>query len=312
MNNWIEVNVAVTHEAVEAVSDVLISAGTKGVAIEDPQLINDLRNSGTWELTDIPEQMNTEVVTVSAYYPDDEELNGRLAFIDAGLTAIEERIGNYCFGNTRFRKLAEKDWANEWKQYFHTTHVGKHLVIKPSWEEYEAQPDEKIIKIDPGMAFGTGTHHTTNMCMENIERVLKPGMTVYDVGTGSGILAIAAALLGAKEIVAVDIDAVAVRVAQENIKDNGLSHVIDVRQGDLLAGTSGQADLILANIIADIILLFLQDVPKRLKDDGIFLASGIIEERVVDIEAKAKEVGLKVDNIDHRGGWVVMQMSKVK
>ena len=312
MNNWIEVNVAVTHEAVEAVSDVLISAGTKGVAIEDPQLINDLRNSGTWELTDIPEQMNTEVVTVSAYYPDDEELNGRLAFIDAGLTAIEERIGNYRFGNTRFRKLAEKDWANEWKQYFHTTHVGKHLVIKPSWEEYEAQPDEKIIKIDPGMAFGTGTHHTTNMCMENIERVLKPGMTVYDVGTGSGILAIAAALLGAKEIVAVDIDAVAVRVAQENIKDNGLSHVIDVRQGDLLAGTSGQADLILANIIADIILLFLQDVPKRLKDDGIFLASGIIEERVVDIEAKAKEVGLKVDNIDHRGGWVVMQMSKVK
>lgn len=312
MNNWIEVNVAVTHEAVEAVSDVLISAGTKGVAIEDPQLINDLRNSGTWELTDIPEQMNTEVVTVSAYYPDDEELNGRLAFIDAGLTAIEERIGNYRFGNTRFRKLAEKDWANEWKQYFHTTHVGKHLVIKPSWEEYEAQPGEKIIKIDPGMAFGTGTHHTTNMCMENIERVLKPGMTVYDVGTGSGILAIAAALLGAKEIVAVDIDAVAVRVAQENIKDNGLSHVVDVRQGDLLAGTSGQADLILANIIADIILLFLQDVPKRLKDDGIFLASGIIEERVVDIEAKAKEVGLKVDNIDHRGGWVVMQMSKVK
>ncbi|MCQ2358907.1 MAG: 50S ribosomal protein L11 methyltransferase [Phascolarctobacterium sp.] len=311
MNNWIEVNVAVTHEAVEAVSDVLISAGTKGVAIEDPQLINDLRNSGTWELTDIPEQMNTEIVTVSAYYPDDEELNGRLAFIDAGLMAIEERIGNYRFGNTRFRKLAEKDWANEWKQYFHTTHVGKSLVIKPSWEDYEAKPGEKIIKIDPGMAFGTGTHHTTNMCMENIERVLKPGMTVYDVGTGSGILAIASALLGAKEIVAVDIDAVAVRVAQENIKDNGLSHIIDVRQGDLLAGTSGQADLILANIIAEIILLFLQDVPLRLKDDGIFLASGIIEERVPEIEAKAKEVGLKVDNIDHRGGWVVMQMSKV-
>ena len=312
MNNWIEVNVAVNHEAVEAVSDVLISAGTKGVAIEDPQLINDLRNSGTWELTDIPEQMNTEVVTVSAYYPDDEELNSRLSFIDEGLKLIEERIGNYRFGNTRFRKLAEKDWANEWKQYFHTTHVGKSLVIKPSWEEYKPQPGEKIIKIDPGMAFGTGTHHTTNMCMENIERVLQPGMTVYDVGTGSGILAIAAALLGEKNIVAVDIDAVAVRVAEENIKDNGLSEIIEVHQGDLLHGTTGQADLILANIIADIILLFLADVPLRLKDDGIFLASGIIEERVADIEAKAKEVGLKVDNIDHRGGWVVMQMSKVK
>ena len=120
MSNWIEVNVQVTHEAVEAVSDILVSVGAHGVAIEDPQLINDLRNSGTWELCDIPEQENTEIVTVSAYYADDEKLQGRLAQIEEELNVIEERIGKFRFGNTRFRTVSEVDWANEWKQYFWT------------------------------------------------------------------------------------------------------------------------------------------------------------------------------------------------
>ena len=307
---WIEVNVAVTHEAVEAVADMLTSIGSKGVAIEDPQLINDLRNSGTWELCDIPEQENTEVVTVSAYYADDEKLEKRLAEIDEQLALIEERIGKYRFGNTRFRKVSEQDWANEWKQYFHVTHVGKSLVIKPSWEEYEAKEGEHVIEIDPGMAFGTGTHHTTNMMMERLEKVITPDSTVFDVGTGSGILAIAAAMLGAKSVKAVDIDAVAVRVAKENVADNGLSDQIEVREGDLLHGTEGKADVIIANIIADIVIMLLQDIPQKLNDDGVLLASGIIEERMPDVEAAAQAQGLYVDAVDHRGGWVVMQMKK--
>lgn len=307
---WIEVNVAVTHEAVEAVADIMNGVGAKGVAIEDPQLINELRNSGTWELCDIPEQENTEVVTVSAYYADDEKLQDRLASIESELALVEERIGNYRFGNTRFRTVSEQDWANEWKQYFHVTHVGKSMVIKPSWEDYTPAEGEHVIEIDPGMAFGTGTHHTTNMCMERLEKVLPADATVFDVGTGSGILAIAAALLGAKEVKAVDIDGVAVRVARENVAENNLSDKIDVKEGDLLHGTEGKADLIIANIIADIIIMLLKDIPVKLKDDGIFLASGIIEERVADIEAEAKVNGLEVVNIDHRGGWVVMQMRK--
>lgn len=307
---WIEVNVAVTHEAVEAVADMLTSIGSKGVALEDPQLINDLRNSGTWELCDIPEQENTEVVTVSAYYADDEKLEKRLAEIDEQLALIEERIGKYRFGNTRFRKVSEQDWANEWKQYFHVTHVGKSLVIKPSWEEYEAKEGEHVIEIDPGMAFGTGTHHTTNMMMERLEKVITPDSTVFDVGTGSGILAIAAAMLGAKSVKAVDIDAVAVRVAKENVADNGLSEQIEVREGDLLHGTEGKADVIIANIIADIVIMLLQDIPQKLNDDGVLLASGIIEERMLDVEAAAQAQGLYVDAVDHRGGWVVMQMKK--
>lgn len=307
---WIEVNVAVTHEAVEAVADMLTSIGSKGVAIEDPQLINDLRNSGTWELCDIPEQENTEVVTVSAYYADDEKLEKRLAEIDEQLALIEERIGKYRFGNTRFRKVSEQDWANEWKQYFHVTHVGKSLVIKPSWEEHAPKEGEHVIEIDPGMAFGTGTHHTTNMMMERLEKVITPDSTVFDVGTGSGILAIAAAMLGAKSVKAVDIDAVAVRVAKENVADNGLSEQIEVREGDLLHGTEGKADVIIANIIADIVIMLLQDIPQKLNDDGVLLASGIIEERMPDVEAAAQAQGLYVDAVDHRGGWVVMQMKK--
>lgn len=310
MNDWIEVNVAVTHEAVEAVSDILTEAGSKGVAIEDPQLINELRSSGTWELCDIPEQQNTEVVTVSGYYADDEKLQQRLAQIEAALQEVEERIGKYRFGNTRFRRVSEQDWANEWKQYFHVTHVGKSLVIKPSWEEYEPEAGEHVIEIDPGMAFGTGTHHTTNMMMERLEKVMPEDAVVFDVGTGSGILAIAAALCGAKEVKAVDIDGVAVRVARENVADNHLSDKIEVCEGDLLHGTEGQADVIIANIIADIIILLLKDIPGKLKDGGLFLASGIIEERMADVAAEAERQGLQVDAVDWRGGWVVMQMRK--
>lgn len=309
---WIEVNVQVTHEAVEVVADILTAAGTSGVAIEDPQLINNLRNSGTWELCDIPEQENTEIVTVSAYYADDEKLQDRLKQIESELAAVEERIGSFRFGNIRFRSLSEKDWANEWKQYFHVTHVGESLVIKPSWEEYNPKEGEHVIKIDPGMAFGTGTHHTTNMCMARLEKVLPANAEVFDVGTGSGILAIAAALLGAKSVKAVDIDAVAVRVARENIADNGLEDKIEVKEGDLLRGTEGQADVIIANIIADIIIMLLKDIPGKLKDEGIFLASGIISDRRADVEAAAAEVGMKVDHVEEKGGWVVMQMSKVK
>ena len=310
MSDWIEVNVAVTHEAVEAVSDILTEAGSKGVVIEDPQLINELRTSGTWELCDIPEQQNTEIVNVSGYYADDDKLEERLAQIEAALQEVELRIGKYRFGNTRFRRVSEQDWANEWKQYFHVTHVGKSLVIKPSWEEYEPEAGEHVIEIDPGMAFGTGTHHTTNMMMERLERVMPKDAVVFDVGTGSGILAIAAALCGAKEVKAVDIDGVAVRVARENVAENHLTDKIEVREGDLLHGTEGQADVIIANIIADIIIMLLPDIPVKLKADGIFLASGIIEERMQDVVEAAKKQGLKLDAVDRRGGWCVLQFSR--
>ena len=311
MSEWIEVSIKATHEASETLAEILRVAGANnGVVIEDPVLINNLRNSGTWELCSIPEQENTEVTTITAYYPNDDELKSRLAQIDAEIIAMEERIGKCLFGGLHFRVVSEQDWANEWKQYFHVTHIGESLVIKPTWEEYQAKANEHVIEIDPGMAFGTGTHYTTCMCMERIEKVLLPDMTVFDVGTGSGILAIAAAKLGAKEVKAVDIDATAVRVAAENIAQNNVQEKIDLKQGDLLQGTVGKADIIIANIIADIIIMLLPDIPQKLNEAGVFIASGIIETREKDIIEAATKVNLKIDNVDRKGDWVVMQMSR--
>lgn len=305
--NYIEISIKVNHTAVEVVSQILIDLGAKGTVIDDPLLINYLREHGGWQLTDIPEQQDTEVVTVTAYYPEDENWQGQLQRINEELLTVEGRIGKFRYGDLLFRTVSEEDWANEWKRYFHVTHVGEKLVIKPSWETYTQVAGEKVITIDPGMAFGTGTHHTTNMCMARLEKIIKPGMKVFDVGTGSGILSIASALLGAGEIKAVDIDPVAVQVAKENVAVNGLSQQIDTQVGDLLHGTEGKADLIIANIIADIIIMLIPDVAVKLNKGGVFLTSGIVEERAQDVERVAAEKGLKLVQVDHRGGWVVME-----
>jgi len=304
-NNWLEVSLKVNHEATEAVAEILRAAGApNGVAIDDPQLINALRNSGTWELCDIPEQMDTKVVTITAYYPDDARLDSRLDAIEAQLKLVEERIGPCRFGHTMFRKVSEHDWANEWKKYFHTTKVGEKIVIKPTWEEYVPAPQEVVLELDPGMAFGTGTHHTTSMCLQWLEKIIKPRMTVFDVGCGSGILAMAASLLGAQDVKAVDIDWTAVKVAKENVALNNLTKKVVVEQGDLLHGTKGQADVIIANIIADIIIMLLPDIPGKLKPAGRFLTSGIIEDRWRDVEQAALKQGLKAFGVSRKGGWV--------
>ena len=312
MEEWLEVSVKVTHEAVEAVAELLRETGARnGVLIEDPVLLEELREHTEWELCPPkPSDEELQVVTVSAFYPEDEELQPRLARIDEGLNLIGQRIGTFRFGPVLFRKVSEKDWANEWKQYFHVTRVGKHIVIKPSWEAYEAEPDDVVLELDPGMAFGTGTHPTTCLCLQGLEEIIRPDTLVFDVGTGSGILAMAAARLGARAIKAVDIDGVAVRTAKENIAKAGLADRIDVKQGDLLHGTEGQADVIVANILADIIIQLLPDVPGKLKDDGVFLASGVIEQYLDNVTRAAEAVGLTVTKVDRIQDWVGIQMRK--
>jgi ribosomal protein L11 methyltransferase len=312
MEEWLEVSVKVTHEAVEAVAELLRETGARnGVLIEDPVLLEELREHTEWELCPPkPSDEDLQVVTVSAFYPEDEELQPRLARIDRGLALIEERIGAFRFGPVLFRKVSEKDWANEWKQYFHVTHVGKHIVIKPSWEQYDAQAGDVVLELDPGMAFGTGTHPTTCLCLQGLEEIIRPDTQVFDVGTGSGILAMAAAQMGARDIKAVDIDGVAVRTAQENIAKAGLADRISVQQGDLLHGTEGKADVIVANILADIIIQLLPDVPGKLKDNGVFLASGIIDTYLDDVTRAAAAVGLTVTKVDRIQDWVGIQMRK--
>ena len=317
MEQWLEVSIKVKHEAEEVTAEILREAGARnGVAIEDPVLYETVRKSLPFELCDpLPEETDLSVVTVTAYYPEDEELQKRLQRIEAELTAVEKRIGRFRIGPTLFRKVSETDWSDEWKQYFHVTRVGKHIVVKPSWESYEPEAEDIVLELDPGMAFGTGTHPTTVLVLEALEKMVHPDTTVFDVGTGSGILAMTAAKLGAKSIKAVDIDGVAVRTAMENIAKAGLADRIEVKQGDLLHGdllhgTDGKADVIVANILADIIILLLPDIPGKLKEGGLFFASGIIEDYQQDVTEAAEKVGLRVKEVTRIKDWVGLLMEK--
>ena len=312
MEQWLEVSVKVKHEAEEVTAAILREAGARnGVAIEDPVLYETVRKSLPFELCDpLPEETDLSVVTVTAYYPEDEELQKRLQRIEAELTAVEKRIGRFRIGPTLFRKVSETDWSDEWKQYFHVTRVGKHIVVKPSWESYEPEAEDIVLELDPGMAFGTGTHPTTVLVLEALEKMVHPDTTVFDVGTGSGILAMTAAKLGAKTIKAVDIDGVAVRTAKENIAKAGLADRIEVKQGDLLHGTEGKADVIVANILADIIILLLPDIPGKLKEGGRVFASGIIEDYQKAVTEAAEKVGLRVKEVTRIKDWVGLLMEK--
>jgi len=312
MEKWLEVSVKVNHEAEEVTAEILREAGARnGVAIEDPVLYETLRNSLPFELCDpLPENTDFSVVTITAYYPEDTELTERLQKIETELAAVEKRIGKFRFGPALFRHVTEEDWSDEWKQYFHVTRVGKHIVIKPSWEDYAPEPEDVVLELDPGMAFGTGTHPTTVLVLEALEKMIRPDTTVFDVGTGSGILAMTAAKLGAKNVKAVDIDGVAVRTAKENIEKAGMQDRIEVRQGDLLHGTEGKADVIVANILADIIIMLLPDIPGKLKEGGLFFASGIIEDYQQDVTEAAEKAGLRVKEVTRIKDWVGLLMEK--
>ena len=308
---WAEVSIHTSHEATEAVANIFHDLGAAGVVIEDPELINSYRRSGTWDYCDVPEQTDTETVVVKAYLPVDEELDDKLKEFEARVDELAAHEINKGKGQIQWREVQEEDWATSWKTYFHPVRVGDRVVIKPSWEDYSAAPDDIVIELDPGMAFGTGTHHTTAMCIRCLEQVLQPGHTVFDVGTGSGILAVAAAKLGAASVQAVDLDPVAVRVARENIAINGVEKVVSVAQGDLLTGIGdGRSDIVVANIIADVIIRLLPDVPARLKDEGIFIGSGIIAERLGDVTREILENGLLVDKVIEEGGWAAVVARK--
>ncbi len=304
---WAEISVQTTQEATEAVANIFHDLGTSGVVIEDPELINSYRHSGTWDYCGIPED-DTGVVTVTAYLPVDNRLHESLRLFEQRLNELSLHNIDKGTGIIRWREVHEEDWSSAWKQFFHPVKIGERVVIKPSWEDYQPAEGEIIIELDPGMAFGTGTHHTTQLCIQCLEEILSPGCTVFDIGTGSGILAIAAAKLGAKDVRAVDLDPVAVKIAGENVCLNGVQEQVTLSEGDLLTGIAGtdKADLIVANIIADVIIRMAPDLPTRLKDEGAVIASGIITTRLSDVIAALGQVGLEVEKIVEEGTWAAV------
>lgn len=303
---WAEISIKTTHEATEFVAEIFHDLGAAGVVIEDPVLVNAYRDSGAWDYTDIPEAVDTEIVTVKAYLPVDEALDEKLRRFKEEIDALAGRDVDKGCGDISCSEIQDEDWATSWKDYFHPVKVGDIIVIKPSWEAYNESPDDIVIELDPGMAFGTGTHHTTAMCIRVLEETITGGMEVFDVGTGSGVLAIAAAKLGATKVRAVDFDPVAVRVAKENVDLNGMEEVVQVGQSDLLKDVEGKADVIIANIIADVVIRLLDDVPRKLKADGTMIASGIIADRVADVTKAVIKQGFTVDKVLEEGGWAAM------
>ena len=246
------------------------------------------------------------IVSVSVFLPADRPFTDATAF-------VKERMAAAGFdGKIELIGVSEEDWANAWKAYYKTLHVGKRTVIVPMWESYDPKPGEIVVKMDPGMAFGTGTHETTRLVLELLENCVTPGCRVLDVGCGSGILGITAAKLGAGLCRCYDIDPVAVRVARENIRESG-EKCVSCDTSDLLRDvdlTDGPYDVICANIVADIIIRMAPDVRRYMKPSAVLLASGIITEREREVTDALQKAGLAVKKRLTDNGWCALVVQK--
>src|SRR5260370_570437 len=303
--HWLELTVQTHLEAVESVSELLNRYTTGGVAIEEPI-----------ELIDEGEEYRVstgQTGKVHAYLHIDGKEEAARQQVAEGLWHLAS-LGPQFVGDLQTRVVHEEDWANAWKDYYHVTHIGKRLVIRPSWREYTPQQDEVTLELDPGMAFGTGLHPTTRMCLEQVEQCTRPGMRVLDVGTGSGLLALAPAKLGAASVYCIDNSSVAVESATANAVVNALSDrmivVLGVLDEEEAARMAGQFDLVLANIIARVIGSIAPQLAQVLAPGGLLIAGGIIEERRHEAEQPLLEAGLRLVDQVMIDDWVTLRMRK--
>ena len=308
--DWMELSVLTTTAGADMVSQLLMDAGSSGTMIEDKNdVAANQRPEGQWDIIDeeIAKRIGDDV-KVTGYYEVDATLNDRVRFVEGELRRIRALDLGFDAGKLELLRqtFAEEDWAENWKKAFKPLRLGAHMLVKPGWADCEVLPGDHVIEIDPGMAFGTGTHETTGMCVELVEKYVTPGVTAIDVGTGTGILAIAAAHMGAKDVLAIDIDRVAVRVAAENIRINGFENTIRCAAGDLLENVDERADVVIANIIADVIIMMAGPVRSHIEEGGIFICSGISSERRLDVEDALRAANYEILDIRERGGWCAM------
>ncbi len=292
---WIECSVHTTREAMETVSHILHEMGAAGVVIEDKESLGEDMNVRSLE----------DYVTVKAYFPE-QKITEKMIDLEQALESLpqfHEHIGR---NEITLNKVAEEDWAESWKKYYKPTSVTDTLTIVPTWEKYEKETGEHVIELDPGMAFGTGTHPTTILTLRALEKTIQGGESVIDVGTGSGILAIAAAKFGARNVLALDNDETAVNVAKENIAHNEVEHLISVEQNDLLKGITTRANVICANILAEVITECAEDAYRLLTPHGIFIASGIIEHKLEEVHRSLMDAGFSMKETSKMGDWVLI------
>ena len=289
---WIEVSIETENQGVDVIAQVFYEVGVQGVVVQDPSDISAFMENAAWEQADDSLLDKTgEEVTVKGYLPNDAFFHDKIQYIKERISWLLSHDFGLKLGTGRMTltSVHEEDWANSWKKYFKPMKIGQRIVVKPTWEEYQPQGNEVILELDPGMASGTGTHQTTILCIKALERLVEPHYRILDIGCGTGILAISSLLLGAQHAVAVDIDPDAVRIARENAMQNGVLSRIDIVQGNLLDNVKGKYDLIVANIIADTIIELGALVKDFLNDNGFFVASGIILDRLNDVMEAFKE-----------------------
>lgn len=307
--NWTKLTIRTTSEGAEIVTGVLLEAGVSGALIEDRA--DALEGPpGRWDILDeeVLGRMD-EDVKVTCFLPEDGCAQEGVPAIRAALARVNAMDLGLNLGKltVELDSVPEEDWAEYWKRDFHPLRVGERFVVKPSWCGYEARPGDRVIEIDPGMAFGSGTHETTALCIELLEAHVRPGDFVVDVGTGTGILAIAASLAGASDVLAIDIDPLSVRVACENVARNGLQDRIRIAQGDLLDALDGQkANVLVANIVADVILFLAAPARARIAPGGAFLCSGISAPRKDEVLSALRAAGYEVLDVREAGEWVAV------
>ncbi len=278
---WVEITITTAPQAAEAIANILLECRTGGIVEELPR---------------------PGVVLLRGYLPVGPAVNVTLSAIRRRVASLPQFDLKIAPGTMDTKVIEETDWASSWKTHYKAFRVGRRLWIKPTWEA-EAPDGTVVIELDPGMAFGSGLHPSTQLCLVVLEELVREGATVFDVGTGSGILAIAAARLGAASVLAVDVDPMAVEVAGHNVAYNRVSDRVQVRGGNLLTGIARTADVVTANLTADLLLQFLPTVPAALTPGGLLIASGIIADRLLEVQAVAVASGFQTRDVREDGEW---------
>ena len=299
---WVETRVIFespdTATTSDLISDIFYDFGLQGVIVESPEAETGI----DWaeHYTDLPADY-----AVIGYFPKNDQLPERCRMLEQQMACLKQKIDMTY--QIVYHDIDEQDWAESWKQYFFTEKITDTIVINPSWREYTAKPGETIIEIDPGMAFGTGTHPTTRMCIALIEKYIQPKDSFLDIGTGSGILMIAAAKLGAGDMTGIDNDEVAVSVARDNLLKNKIApDSYELKTGDLVSNVNKTYTLVTANILSEIIVHLLDDIHHVVKKDSIFICSGIIEPRRAMVEEKLRACGFEIIEVLIQEEWVAI------
>ncbi|MCC8160649.1 MAG: 50S ribosomal protein L11 methyltransferase [Oscillospiraceae bacterium] len=314
--DWIKVTIFTSSEGIEPVSGRLYQLGITGVEIADEQDFKDFleNNKQYWDYVDddLIKEKEGET-TVTAYVSDNAAGNEMLMAIRNTIAELKQLDDENEFGRLEIEinNTKEEDWANNRKKYFHPLEVGERVMIKPEWEELVKPTDRIVFNINPGMSFGTGSHYTTQLCIENLEKFVKSGVKVLDLGCGSGILSIISLLLGADKAFAVDIDPNAVDIAYQNAELNDIDKAkYTVKAGDIITNEALQNeiarekyDVVLANIVADVIIALAPKAKEYMKEDGVFITSGIIEDRIDDVKDALTRYGFKIESVKQRKDW---------